>query len=181
MSAGKLPGSVLTRCDLLGTYCPRTPPACLLITTTYKRSNAFGRQGPEVRIFSPRPVIRKKAAFAKNKRPYFVGWAGFGTESKVRTEARSADRRTTNRQEADLDERATRVRPKGHAQEARGQLRPAGPSGKAASPSSHPDQLFPFAFMQLVCWEFAPDTSPIAIVAAPIRSANYVDHQRSGE
>jgi hypothetical protein len=44
---------------------------------------------------------------------------------EVRTEASPrADRRTTNRQEADSDERASRVRPKGQAQDARGQLRP---------------------------------------------------------
>ncbi len=43
----------------------------------------------------------------------------------VRTETSPrADRRTTNRQEADSDERASRVRPKGQAQDARGQLRP---------------------------------------------------------
>jgi len=42
------------------------------------------------------------------------------------------DRRMTNRQEADSDERAMRVRPKGHAQDARGQLRPEGVSSAAS-------------------------------------------------
>lgn len=42
------------------------------------------------------------------------------------------DRRTTNRQEADSDERAMRVRPKGHAQDGRGQLRPEGVRSEAS-------------------------------------------------
>jgi len=46
-----------------------------------------------------------------------------GPEVRTETSPR-ADRRTTNRQEADSDERASRVRPKGQAQDARGQLRP---------------------------------------------------------
>ena len=54
---------------------------------------------------------------------------------EVRTEASlRAARRTTNRQEADSDERAMRVRPKGHAQDARGQLRP---KDRVAKPRVH--------------------------------------------
>ena len=80
LTVGKLPGSVRTRYDLLGNLHPRASPVCLLITTTYKCLNAFGRQGPE-----------------------------------VHTEAREARRQTY-------------------------EVRSAGPSGVAASPSSHPDQ-----------------------------------------
>ena len=53
-----------------------------------------------------------------------------GLEVRTETSPR-ADRRTTNRQEADSDERASRVRPKGQAQDARGQLRP---KDRAAQP-----------------------------------------------
>ncbi len=65
-----------------------------------------------------------------------------GDERSEESTAQRDDRRTTNRQDADSDERAKRVRPKGHAQDARGQLRSEGPSGAAASQSSHPDQFF---------------------------------------
>jgi hypothetical protein len=63
-----------------------------------------------------------------------------GPEVRTETSPR-ADRRTTNRQEADSDERASRVRPKGQAQDARGQLWSEGPSGAAASQYSHPDHF----------------------------------------
>jgi len=51
--------------------------------------------------------------------------SGFGRQGpEFHAEASlPADKRTTNRQEADSDERAMRVRPKGHAQDARDQLR----------------------------------------------------------
>ena len=58
----------------------------------------FGRQGPEVRILSPRPVIRKKVAFVRNKRPFFVNWEGIGTEDKVHTEASAAGRQADRRE-----------------------------------------------------------------------------------
>ncbi len=83
MTAGKLPGSVRTRYDWLGTYIHGRLQYTYLITATYKRPTAFGRQGPE-----------------------------------VHTEERAARRQTH-------------------------EVRSEGPSGAAASPSSHPDQFFP--------------------------------------
>ena len=39
----------------VGMNCPQASPICILITVTYRHPNAFGRQGPEVQILSPRP------------------------------------------------------------------------------------------------------------------------------
>ncbi len=44
MTAGKLPGSVRTRYDWLGTYIHGRLQYTYLITATYKRPTAFGRQ-----------------------------------------------------------------------------------------------------------------------------------------
>ncbi len=54
---------------------PRASPACLLVTITYKRLNAFGRQGPTQSIHYANRILRR-------------------TVSTVRTEEQSDDRRT---------------------------------------------------------------------------------------
>ena len=63
-SAGQLPGSLLLRYDLLGTCVHGRLQHAYLVTTTYKRLSAFGRQGPEVHTENSWQIRPQWAFFA---------------------------------------------------------------------------------------------------------------------